>query len=419
MNGTPFAQGRHLARLTAGMLAVLGVGLVLGTGTARATEKTPIRIGVIAPMSAAEGKGIVRGAKLAAAEINAHNGIDGRPIKLYTYDDQLSASTAVRDFQRLVQQDKVVAVVGTWLSEVALAVEPWASRLKTPYLISDAGSPQLTRRVHEHYGRYKYSFSMLSNSVTMAHTVCDFVHHTLAAKMGAQRAAILSENAKWTQAFDQTFEKCLPKAGTKVVDHLRFDPGTSDFTPVFEKVEKHHPGVLVTGLAHTGLEATVQWHQRQVPSLMVGMNALAQSHGFWKQSNGAAQDVVTLSGPVRGVDLTPKTAPYMDAFIQRFGDKVAPGFGVTTYDAIHILRNAIERAGSTNADKLVAALEKTDYVGAGNAGHIRFYGRSAPYTHNSTYRMIMIQWQGGKRVPVWPPSIAKPVKLPGFVQLGR
>lgn len=384
-----------------------------------ASGKQPIRVGVIAPEKAPVGQGIMHGAQLAADKINAQGGVNGRPIKLFIYDDGLSASKAVRDFQRLVQQKKVAAVIGIWTSEAALAVEPWAARLKTPLIIADAGSPRLTERVHKNYAQFKYVFSMLPNSILMAHTVCNFAHHTLVKQLGASSAVIMSENADWTKSLDKAFEKCMPKAGIKVKDHIRFSPSTKDFTPIYNRIESHNPDLILTGLSHTGLQATVQWANSHVPSLMVGMNALAQSQGFWQQSNGAASGVITLSGPVKGVALTPKTQPYMQAFIKRFGDEVAPGYGVTAFDGLHILARAIERAGSTKGNALVSALEKTDYVGAGSVGHIRFRGRKNSFAHNATYHMNMLQWQNGKRVPVWPAQIAKPVKLPGFVQISK
>lgn len=402
-------------------LALLAVSCYTLTPIAAyaASDQNPIRIGVIAPQSTSVGKGIVDGVKLAASEINASGGVNGRPIKLFTYGDQLSASVAVRDFQRLVQQKKVVAVVGVWLSEIALALEPWASRLKTPLIIADSGSPKITEQVHNHYAKYKYIFMMLGNSVSEAHTICNFTRHTLAPKLGAKKAVILSENAKWTKSLDKAYAKCLPKAGVKVVDHIRFSPDTQDFTPIFNRIESHNPGLIVTGLAHTGLQTTVQWAQNKVPALMVGMNAPAISQGFWKQSNGAASGVITLSGPELGVALTPKTQPYMKAFIKRFGHTVAPSYGVAAYDGLHILGKAIERAGTTDADPVVKSLEQTDYVGAGTADPIRFLGRKDRFTHQSTYHWTIFQWQNGKRVPVWPPKIAKPVKLPNFVHLDK
>ena len=71
---------------------------------------------------------------MAADEINAKGGVDGRKIELVTYDDHSSSADAVRAFQRAVSEDKVVAVIGSYISEVVLAIEPWASRLKMPFI---------------------------------------------------------------------------------------------------------------------------------------------------------------------------------------------------------------------------------------------------------------------------------------------
>ncbi|HYW92223.1 MAG TPA: ABC transporter substrate-binding protein [Gammaproteobacteria bacterium] len=403
------------ARLVFTLLSFFGIALLLGgIGTAQAAQESPIRIGIISPMGVAVGKGISRAAKLAEQEINANGGIEGRPVKVFVLDDGLSASEAVRDFQRLVQQHHVVAVIGSWTSEIALALEPWAARLKTPFIVADAGSPVITEKVHKHYSQYKYVFSMQANSIIMAHTFCDFAKHVLKKKHRVTSAAILSEDAKWTQLLDKTYETCLPQAGIKVTDHIRFDPDTHDFTPIFNRIEAHHPSMIATGLSHTGLRVTVQWTQKQVPVVMAGMNYEATSGGFWGESNGAAQGVMTLSGPVPGIALSSKTNHYMNAFAKKFGSDSSAGYGVSTYDAMYILRNAIKRAGSTQADAMVSALEKTHYVGAGAIKPIRFYGRSNRFTHNSTYHWIMVEWQNGKRVPVWPPKIAKPVTIPSW-----
>ena len=69
---------------------------------------------------------------MAADDINAHGGVNGRKIEVITYDDHSSAADAVRAFQRAVSQDKVVAVIGSYISEVALAIEPWSARLHMP-----------------------------------------------------------------------------------------------------------------------------------------------------------------------------------------------------------------------------------------------------------------------------------------------
>ena len=86
----------------------------------------PIKIGVISEAQAVAGSSIAPAAQLAAEEINAKGGVDGRKIEIVVYDDHSSSAEAVRAFQRAVSEDKVNAVIASYVSEVVLALEPWA-----------------------------------------------------------------------------------------------------------------------------------------------------------------------------------------------------------------------------------------------------------------------------------------------------
>ena len=80
---------------------------------------------------------------MAADEINAKGGVDGRMIEIVTYDNHSSSADSVRAFQRAVNEDKVNAVIGSYISEVVLALMPWASRLKTPFMTPGAASNEI------------------------------------------------------------------------------------------------------------------------------------------------------------------------------------------------------------------------------------------------------------------------------------
>src|SRR5262249_61086401 len=119
--------------------AVFGAALITGL-PALANAEEPIRIGVIAEAQAVAGSSIPLAAQLAADEINAKGGVDGRKIEIITYDDHMTAADAVRAFQRAVSEDKVHAVIASFVSEVVLALEPWAARLKTVLITPGAAS---------------------------------------------------------------------------------------------------------------------------------------------------------------------------------------------------------------------------------------------------------------------------------------
>jgi len=233
----------------------------------------PIKIGVISEAQAVAGSSIGPAAQLAADEINAKGGIDGRKIEIVVYDDHSSSAEAVRAFQRAVSEDKVNAVIASYISEVVLALEPWAGRLKTLMITPGAASDVITQNIAKDYEHNKYTFHGYLTSSALAGLVCDAAKDLLVAPHKMKTAVIVSEDAAWTTPLDAGYETCLPKIGLKVLDHVRFSPDTTDFTPIFNKIEALKPDVMITGISHVGTQPTVQWKSQQVPIPMFGISS--------------------------------------------------------------------------------------------------------------------------------------------------
>ncbi|WFT99877.1 ABC transporter substrate-binding protein [Bradyrhizobium sp. 482_C4_N1_1] len=394
--------------------------MMAASGAALAAD--PLRIGVIAEAQAIAGASIPQAAQLAADEINANGGVDGRKIEIISYDNHSSSADSVRAFQRAVNEDKVNAVIASYISEVVLALEPWASRLKTPFVTPGAASNEISKSVHVDYEKNKYTFHGYLTSAALALSVCDGAKDLLVDRMHMKTAVIMSEDAAWTKPLDIGYEECLPKIGLKVLDHIRFSPDTTDFTPIFNKIEGSKPDVIITGISHVGVQPTVQWKNQQVPIPMFGISSQATNETFGKDTNQAAEGVLYqgVSGP--GVAVTPKSVPFAENFKKKFGNY--PSYaGYTAYDEVYYIADAVKRAGSTDADKLVAALEKTDWEGT--IGRVQFYGKDDPFTHSIKYGKglitgLMLQWQDGKQSAVWPKDVAKvDVKFPSFIKLSN
>ncbi|NEU98361.1 ABC transporter substrate-binding protein [Bradyrhizobium uaiense] len=397
--------------------AVLGL---LAAAPSGALAADTLKIGVIAEAQAIAGASIPQAAQLAADEINAKGGIDGRKIEIVSYDNHSSSADSVRAFQRAVNEDKVNVVISSYISEVVLALEPWASRLKTPFVTPGAASNEISKSVHADYEKNKYTFHGYLTSAALALSVCDAAKELLVDQKHMKTAVIMSEDAAWTKPLDVGYEECLPKIGLKVVDHIRFSPDTTDFTPIFNKVEAAKPDVIITGISHVGVQPTVQWKNQQVPIPMFGISSQATNETFGKDTNDAAEGVLYqgVSGP--NVAVTPKSVPFAEDFKKRYGNY--PSYaGYTAYDEVYYIADAVKRAGSVEADKMVDALEKTDWEGT--IGRVQFYGKDDPFTHSIKYGKglitgLMLQWQGGKQVAVWPKEVAKSdLKFPSFIKL--
>jgi branched-chain amino acid transport system substrate-binding protein len=402
------------------LLAAGATCIALGLTTPGHAEDT-IKIGVIAEAQAVAGSSIPQAAQLAADEINAAGGVNGKKIEIVTYDNHSSAAESVRAFQRAANEDHVNAVIASYISEVVLALEPWTGRLKTVMVTPGAASDVITQNIAKDYNNLKYTFHGYATSTSIADATCDAAKDILVNQLHMKTAVVMSEDAAWTTPLDAEYIKCLTDIGMTVVDHIRFSPDTTDFTPIFNKIEGEKPDVMITGISHVGVQPTVQWKQQEVPIPMFGVSSQATNSSFWNDTNGAVEGVLyqAFSGP--GVAVTPKTLPFVAAFNKRFGNN--PSYcGYTAYDEVYYLADAFKRAGSTDPDKLVDALEQTDWVGT--VGRIQFKGKDTPNPHalkigSSTISGLMLQWQDGKQTNLWPANVANgKLKFPKFVKLG-
>ena len=126
---------------------------------------------------------------------------------------------------------------------------------------------------------------------------------------------------------------------------------------------------------------------------------------------------------------TAKDAAYLDFGYEKRTPEQIDSFGITpaysaytTYDEVYYIADAIKRAGSTDPDKLVTALEATSFVGT--IGKVEFYGRDSEFTHAIKVSPeyiggMLVQWQAGKQVTIWPSEIANAkISFPAFIKTG-
>src|SRR6202045_3309408 len=236
--------------------AVLAAGatcLALVLVTPGYAEDT-IKIGVIAEAQAVAGSSIPQAAQLAADEINAAGGVNGKKIEIVSYDNHSSAAESVRAFQRAVNEDHVNAVIASYISEVVLALETSTGRLKTVMVTPGAASDVITQNIAKDYDNNKYTFHGYLTSGALAGLTCDAAKDMLVDGLKMKTAVVMSEDAAWTGPLDAGYEACLPKIGLQVLDHIRFSPDTTDFTPIFNKIEASKPDVIITGVSHVGTQ---------------------------------------------------------------------------------------------------------------------------------------------------------------------
>jgi branched-chain amino acid transport system substrate-binding protein len=384
------------------LLATAGIvsagALVISPAVA---QQPPIKIGITTAVQLQVGRDTQSAAKLAAEEINAKGGLLGRKIELVVADETENPEQGIAAIKKLTADDKVNVIIGGYTSGVTLAQLPHIANAKTIYLGVGAASPAITAKVKGDYNNYKYIFRVSPiNAAHQARALVNFISGKLKGELNYSKIAIVGENAKWVQDLVPILKKGATDAGTDVRMAEFFDTSTSDFSPLFAKVKESGAQYLIVILSHASSDIFVkQWHDAQVPIPIGGIDVKSQDADFFARVDGKANAETVGLFAIRA-NLTPKTIPFWDEFVKRYG--TAPVYtGVGTYDAMYVYAEAVKRANSIETDAVIKELEKTDMVGI--AGKIVFDELHDVKTGPGLQNLLFVQWQkGGQRIVVWP-----------------
>lgn len=387
-----------------------------------------LKIGVIGPMAYVQGEHHWYGATLAAEEINAAGGImvgdEAYRIKLVQMDSNeiLSVTDASTAMERLITVENVDFVVGGFRTESVLAMQDVAMDHEMIFLVCGASINELCERVADDYDTYKYTFRVTPVNGTYLTTISFMLTGMVAQQVGAltypepPKIAILAENMAWADplvAYAQMY--FAASMGLTVVGTWRPSQTATDVTIELGEIEAAGANIIYTVVSGPlGVAYTSQWGQSQIPAASVGINVEAQKGDFLEVTGGYGAYETTLNTYAR-VEITDETIDFFDTFVARFGE--IPIYTAGTYDALYILKDAIERADSLDSDAVVTALEATDL--SGPAGRMVFMGTDKTTPHDVTWGPgyvtgIGVQWQDGELVCVWP----YPIQALGVVYEG-
>ncbi|NVM24163.1 MAG: ABC transporter substrate-binding protein, partial [Desulfobacterales bacterium] len=398
-------------------------------------EEDVIKIGVIGPMTYVQGEHHWYGATLAAEEINDAGGItvgdESYEIKLVKRDSNeiLSVTDATSAMERLITVDNVDFVVGGFRTESVLAMQPIAMDHETIFLGAGASVNELCERVAEDYEQYKYWFRITPVNGTNLVTISFMLTGMVAQNVGAltypepPKIAILAENMAWADplvAAAQAYFAAPPPygMGLTVVGTWRPSQTATDVTVELGEIEAAGANMIYTVVSGPlGVAYTRQWGENQITAASVGINVEAQKGDFLDVTAGYGAYETTLNTYAR-VAITDETIDFFDTFVDRFGE--IPIYTAGTYDALYVLKDAIERADSLDSDDIVTALEATDL--SGPAGRIVFMGTDTDTPHDVFWSPgyvtgLGVQWQDGELVCVWPDAggLLDPVFYEGTV----
>jgi branched-chain amino acid transport system substrate-binding protein len=314
-----------------------------------------IRIGVYGDTSGATssfGQSTKNGIQLAFEEINAAGGVNGKKLDMVFEDDQGTPEKAKTVIQKLISQDKVVAVLGEVASSNSLAAAPVAQEAKIPMITPSSTNPKVTE-VGDYISRVCF-IDPFQGSV-----MAKFAANTL----GAKTAAILGDNSSdYSKGLTQFFEQEFTKLGGRIITKQTYAQRDQDFKAQLTQMRDQKPDVIYI----PGYYGEVGIIAKQARELGMNQPLLGgdgwDSPELWKLG-GAALNPAYISNHYSADNPAPEIQNFVKAYQAKFN--VAPdSLAALAYDSAKVLADAIKRAGGTDSAKLKDAINSTkDFKG--------------------------------------------------------
>jgi branched-chain amino acid transport system substrate-binding protein len=352
-------------------------------GGAAGNDTGPIKVGVYADLSgqtSSFGQSTVNGIKMAADEINKAGGISGRQVELVVEDDQGRPEQAATVVTKLISQNQVHAVLGEVASSNSLAAAPKAQQAKVPMITPSSTNPKVTQ-----VGDYIFRVCFIDPF--QGEVMAKFAANTLKAK----RAAILLDvNSDYSRGLGQFFEENFVKLGGQIVEKQSYTQTDRDFKGQLTSIRSANPDVIyVPGYyGQVGVIAK-QAKELSIKAPLLGGDGWDAPQLF--QIGGAALNGSYMSNHYSVDDPSPATQKFVADYKGRYN--AAPdAIGALAYDAMKVLADSIQRAGTTNGEKLRDAIAQTKNF-QGVTGSI-----SLNSERNAVKPAVVFELQNGKYV---------------------
>ena len=338
---------------------------VVATGCQKKVSE--IKVGGIGPVTgeaATFGDSTKKGYFLAVDEWNAKGGINGKQIKLVFADDKGDAAEGATVFTKLIQQDKVVAIIGTVMSKVSLAGAPIAQAAKIPMISSSSTNEKVTQ-----VGDYIFRACFID---PFQGTVgAKFAFEDLQAK---QAAVIFDVGNDYSKGLAENFKKAFEGFGGKITAYEGHPTATTDFKAQLTKIVASKPDVIYCPDYYND-DALIAKQARE----------LGYKGPFVGGDGWDSADLVKIGGEaVNNCFFTNHYAPdattavvvnFVNAYKAKNGS-TPDALAALGYDAANIMFNAIKNAGSTDGAKIRDALAATDLAVV--SGQVKFDANRNP-----------------------------------------
>jgi len=350
------------------LLAVLIMAglLVAGCGGQKEEAKPtggsaqePVKIGVVLDSSgSASSLGMPErnSAEMLEEKINAAGGINGRPIKLIIEDSESDETKSILKAKKLIEQDKVVAIIGATTTGTTMSMVNYIESAGIP-LISPAASVKIVNPVNER----QWIFKIPQSDNLIAEKMIQYLK-----KKNAKNVAFMSMSTAFGSSGRELFAKVAAANGIKIVAEEKFGADDKDMTAQLTRIKGLKPDAVIVW-AIPPSASTVTKNFRTLGMTM----PIIHSHGignkaFIDLAGPDANGVVFPIGKILVAEDLPDTDPqkkpimdYVKDYEGKYGAMSRTTFGGHIPDALYLLKQAIEKAGSTEPAKIRENIENT------------------------------------------------------------
>lgn len=354
-----------------------------------------VKIGVLSPHTgpfASGGESLKHSLQIAVENLNNKGGVLGKKIVLISYDTEGRVDKAKVEALKLIEKDKVSAIIGAYLTEETVVVNEVCALKKVINMVPIAASSEITDNVASNYNRYKYIFRVSYSIPQWAEMLGKFIE-----SKGLKKYAFVGANIRWNMELAGVLEKWAAKKGIKKVYETFYSPKNISLEPVFHGLKKSNPEVVIIGDPGKGsLEFTKKYYEKKItyPLLSVGgtlgdtrvVAGLNLPGGLYFQA-----------ATYEGNNL--KTDNYFNQFKKTFGYKPVGYSDALPYDALIVYASAVEKARSFDTEKVISALESGTFEGL--SGVYRFKkNHQADWAGGSKLSGTVVKWENGKGIIV-------------------
>ena len=299
------------------------------------------------------------GIKMAADEINAAGGINGKQVELNVQDDRSDAQEAATIVTKFVTQDAVHAILGEVASSRSIAAAPIAQNAKIPMLTPSSTNPDVTRKGD-------YIFRSCFIDPVQGAAIAQFAARTL----GAKRAAIMVDRKNdYSTGLEKFIGQTFTKLGGEIVLTQSYQEGDQDFNAQLTSIKGSNPEVIFV----PGYYNDVGLIAKQARDK--GMNVPLLGGDGWDavqlyKIGGTALNGSFFSNHYSPYDTDPQVQKFVTNYKARY-NSLPDALAATAYDAAHIMFDAIKRANSLDGKAIRDALAATkDFPGV--TGRVTF-----------------------------------------------